>query len=155
MDGYTQTISLLDGFNPQSLAPKDLEETLISLKRQLLKTEAAKLLLPAKELPFSRVSLGRLLSLLNLVFKPEKKYEPKLAALRALDSVSLVVCGLCLTQKAVDIMRKELFDVLLEQAVIASQVIVQVITKSEEINRVILSSSVDEEFLQSKFSTST
>jgi hypothetical protein len=33
-------------------------------------------------------------------------------------------------------------------AVIASQAIVQVITKSEEINRVILSSSVDEEFLQ-------
>jgi hypothetical protein len=32
----------------------------------------------------------------------------KVAALRALDSVSLVICGLCLTQKAVDIIRKKL-----------------------------------------------
>lgn len=151
MDVYTQSISSLDDFNPQSLTPKDLEQTLISLKRQLLKTEAAKLLLPAKEFPFSRVSLGRLSNLLNLVFKHEKKHEPKLAALRILDSVSLIICGLCLTQKTVDIMRKELFDVLLEQAVIASQNIVKVIANSDEINKVVLSSSVDEEFLQSKF----
>lgn len=48
-------------------------------------------------------------------------------------------------------MRKELFDVLLEEAVTASQAIVKVIAKSEEINKVVLNSSVDEDFLQSKF----
>lgn len=137
METYIQTIRSLDDFNPQSLASEDLEKTLISLKQQLLKTEAA--------------TLGRLSNLLNLVFKPEKKLEPKLAALRKLDSVSLIICGLCLTQKTVDIMRKELFDVLLEEAVTASQTIVKVIAKSEEINKVVLNSSVDEDFLQSKF----
>ena len=155
MESYIQTIRSLDDFNPQSLDPEDLEQTLMSLKQQLLKTEAAKVLLPAKEFPFSRVALGRLSNLLNLVFKPEKKLQPKLAALRELDSVSLIICGLCLTQKAVDIMRKELFDVLLEEAVTASQAIVKVIAKSEEINQVVLNSAVDEDFLQSKFSPST
>lgn len=151
MEGYMQTISSLDGFNPQTLASEALEKTLNSLKQQLLKTEAAKLLLPAKEFPLSRVALGRLSNLLNLVFKPEKTHEPKIVALRGLDSVSLIICGLCLTQKAVDIMRKELFDAFLEQAVIASQLIVRVIAKSDEINKVVLNSAVDEDFLQSKF----
>ena len=150
MDGYIQTISTLDNYNPQALSPEVLEQALISLKQQLLKTEAAKLLLPVKEIPFSRVALGRLSSLLNLVFKPEKQHEPKIAALRGLDSVSLIICGLCLTQKAVDNMRKELFDALLEQTTIASQRIVKTIAKSDEINKVVLNSSGNEDFIKSK-----
>jgi hypothetical protein len=144
-------ISSLDNFDPQALAPEDLETTLMSLKQQLLKTEAAKLLLPAKETSFSRVALGRLAHLLNLVFKPDKWHEPKAAALRKLDPVSLIICGLSLTQKAIEVMRKELFDILLEQAVIASQTTVKIIAKSDEINKVVLSSSADEDFLISKF----
>ncbi|KAJ5559457.1 hypothetical protein N7513_001856 [Penicillium frequentans] len=140
-------ISSLD-FDPQALSAKDLEITLTSLKQQLLKTEAAKLLLPAKEASFSRVALGRLSHLLNLVFRPDKWHEPKMAALRELDPVSLIICGLSLTQKAIEIMRKELFDILLEQAVIVSQTTVKVIAKSDEINKVVLSSSADEDFLK-------
>lgn len=147
MDRNIEAVSSLDDFNPQSLDPEELEKTLTSLKQRLLKSEAAKLLLPAKEFPFPRGALGRLSNLLNLVFKSEKRHEPKLAAIRELDPVSLIICGLCLTQKAVDIMRKELFDVLLEQAIIASQVMVKIIMKSEEINKVVLTSSVDEDFL--------
>lgn len=135
MDRYIQTVSALDDFSPQSLAPEDLEKTLISLKQQLLRTEAAKVLLPAKEFPLPRGALGRLSNLLNLVFKPNKRLEPKLAALRKLDPVSLIICGLCLTQKAVDIMRKDLFDVLLEESIIASQAMVKTIMNSEEITR--------------------
>jgi hypothetical protein len=56
---------------------------------------------------------------------------------------------LCRNSSSTDELKITLF------ILIASQAIVQVITKSEEINRVILSSSVDEEFLQSKFSTSS
>lgn len=148
MDSYIQTIGSLDSYNPQALAPAVLDQALASLKQQLLKTEAAKLLLPAKEVPFSRVALGRLSSLLSLVFKPEKQHEPKIVALRGLDSVSLIICGLCLTQKALDSMRKELFDAFREQAVIASQVNVKLIAKSDEINKVVLNSVVDEEFLK-------
>ncbi|CAI7626058.1 unnamed protein product [Penicillium pancosmium] len=154
MDAYIQMISSLDDFDPQTLTPKNLEITLTSLKQQLLKTEAAKILLPAKETSFSRVALGRLSHLLSLVFRPDKRGEPKLAALRELDCVSLIICGLSLTQKAIEVMRKELFDILLEQAVIASQTTVKIITKSDEINKVVLSSSADEEFLKSKFSSS-
>ncbi len=106
--------SSLDDFDPQALDPEVLEFTLTSLKQQLIKTEAAKLLLPAKETHFSRVALGRLSHLLNLVFRPHKQHEPKRAALRELDSVSLIVCGLSLTQKAIGVMRRELFDILLE-----------------------------------------
>ncbi|CEL07682.1 hypothetical protein ASPCAL10838 [Aspergillus calidoustus] len=152
MDTNIEAASSLDDFNPQSLDPEELEKTLTTLKQRLLKTEAAKLLLPAKEFPFPRGALGRLSNLLNLVFKSEKRHEPKLAAIRELDPVSLIICGLCLTQKAVDIMRKELFDVLLEQAIIASQAMVKIIMKSEEINKVVLTSSVDEDFLNSKYS---
>ncbi|GFF64886.1 hypothetical protein IFM60648_01418 [Aspergillus lentulus] len=151
MDRYIQTVSALDDFSPQSLAPEDLEKTLISLKQQLLRTEAAKVLLPAKEFPLPRGALGRLSNLLNLVFKPNKRLEPKLAALRKLDPVSLIICGLCLTQKAVDIMRKDLFDVLLEESIIASQAMVKTIMNSEEINKVVLSSSVDEDFLNNEW----
>ena len=152
MDSYIQTIGSLDSYNPQALAPAVLDQALASLKQQLLKTEAAKLLLPAKEVPFSRVALGRLSSLLSLVFKPEKQHEPKIVALRGLDSVSLIICGLCLTQKALDSMRKELFDAFREQAVIASQVNVKLIAKSDEINKVVLNSVVDEEFLKRTYS---
>jgi hypothetical protein len=148
---YIQTISSLDNFDPQALALNDLETTLSSLKQQLLTTKAAKLLLPAKETSFSRVALGRLSHLLNLVFRPDKRHEPKLAALRELDSVSLIICGLSLTQKAIEVMRKELFDILLEQAVVASQTTVKIIANSDEINKVVLSSSADEDFLKSRF----
>lgn len=151
MNTYIQTIGSLDDFDPQALAPNDLETTLTSLKQLLLKTEAAKLLLPAKETSFSRVALGRLSHLLNLVFRPDKRHEPKLAALRELDSVSLIICGLSLTQKAIEVMRKELFDILLEQAVVASQTTVKIIAKSDEINKVVLSSPADEDFLKSRF----
>lgn len=48
-------------------------------------------------------------------------------------------------------MRKELFDILLEQAVIASQTTVKIIAKSDEINKVVLSSLADEDFLKSRF----
>ncbi|KAJ5348647.1 uncharacterized protein N7506_001900 [Penicillium brevicompactum] len=48
-----------------------------------------------------------------------------------------------------EVMRKELFDVLLEQAVIASQTAVKIIAKCDEINKVVLSSSADEDFLKS------
>jgi hypothetical protein len=48
-------------------------------------------------------------------------------------------------------MRKELFDILLEQAVVASQTTVKIIAKSDEINKVVLSSSADEDFLKSRF----
>ena len=82
MDDYTQAISSPEDFNPQSWTPKDLDRMLVSLKQKLPKSEAAKLLLPAKEFPFSRVSLGRLSNSLNLVFRSSKKHEPKLAALR-------------------------------------------------------------------------
>ncbi|KAK1138878.1 hypothetical protein N8T08_001705 [Aspergillus melleus] len=149
MNTYVQMISSLDDFDPQSLTPKDLEKTMNSLKQQLLKTEAAKLLLPAKETSFSRVALGRLSHLLQLVFRPDKRHEPKLAALRELDPVSLIMCGLSLTQKAIDVMRKELFDTLLEQAVIASQTTVKVIAKCNEINKIVMNSSADEDFLKS------
>ncbi|KAK9848949.1 hypothetical protein MYU51_015027 [Penicillium brevicompactum] len=47
-----------------------------------------------------------------------------------------------------EVMRKELFDVLLEQAVIASQTAVKIIAKCDEINKVVLSSSADEDFLK-------
>lgn len=110
------------------------------------------MLLPAKETSFSRVALGRLSNLLHLVFRPDKWHEPKVAALRELYPVSLIICGLSLTQKAMEVMRKELFDVLLEQAVIASQTAVKIIAKCDEINKVVLSSSADEDFLKSKFS---
>ncbi|KAJ6021256.1 hypothetical protein N7540_006760 [Penicillium herquei] len=151
MDSYIRMISSLDDFDPQTLAAEDLEKTLMSLKQQLLKTEAAKLLLPARETSFSRVALGRLSHLLNLVSRPDKWHEPKVAALRELDPVSLIICGLSLTQKAIEVMRKELFDVLLEQAVIASQTAVKFIAKCDEINKVVLSSSTDEDFLKSEF----
>lgn len=150
MDGYIQTISSLGQFDPQSLSPGDLDQSITFLKQQLLKTKAAKVLLPARESPLPRLALGRLSNLLNLVFKSDKSHEPKLAALRALDPVSLIICGLCLTQKAVDTMRKDLFDVLLQQAIIASQAMLKTIMKNEEINKVVLSSSHDEDFLNSK-----
>ncbi|KAH3611712.1 hypothetical protein KXV56_001671 [Aspergillus fumigatus] len=149
MDGYIQTINSLGEFDPQSLGPGDLDKSITFLKQQLLKTEAAKVLLPARESPLPRLALGRLSNLLNLVFKPDKSHEPKLAALRALDPVSLIICGLCLTQKAVDTMRKDLFDVLLQQAIIASQTMLKTIMKNEDINKVVLSSSHDEDFLNS------
>lgn len=98
----------LDDYDPQNLSPEVLEQTLTSLKQQMLKTEAAKLLLPAKKSPFSRVALGRLSNFLNLVFNPKKQEDPKIQALRGLDPTFLIVCGLCLTQKALDSMRKEL-----------------------------------------------
>ena len=152
MDSYIQTISSLDGYNPQALAPDALDQALASLKQQLLKTEAAKLLLAAKEVPFSRIALSRLSSLLSLVFKPEKQREPKIVALRGLDSVSLIICGLCLTQKALEGMRKDLFDTFREQAVIASQANVKLISKSDEINKIVLNSVADEEFLKRTYS---
>ncbi|KJZ70986.1 hypothetical protein HIM_09641 [Hirsutella minnesotensis 3608] len=148
MDGYLQILGSLEDYNPQVLAPETLEQALTALKQQLLKTEAAKLLLPAKELPFSRVALGRLSSLLSLVYKPAKQHESRIIALRGLDSVSQIICGLCLTQKVLESMRKDLFEVLLEQAVVASQASVKVVATSDEINKVVLSSAVDEEFLK-------
>lgn len=138
----------LDNYNPQVLAPEALEEALVSLKKQLLKTEAAKLLLPSKEYPFGRIALTRLSSLLNLVFRDAKQHEPKIKALRELDSVSMIICGLCLTQKLLDSMRKDLFDAFLEQATIASQACVQTIASSDEINKVVLNSVTDDDFLQ-------
>ncbi|KAH3194028.1 hypothetical protein KXV64_005440 [Aspergillus fumigatus] len=44
-------------------------------------------------------------------------------------------------------MRKDLFDVLLQQAIIASQTMLKTIMKNEDINKVVLSSSHDEDFL--------
>ncbi|KAH7175750.1 hypothetical protein EDB81DRAFT_770819 [Dactylonectria macrodidyma] len=152
MDGYGHIIGSFDDYNPQNLPPTGLEQMLNSLKQQVLKTEAAKLLLPVKELPFSRVTLGRLSSFLKLVFNLEKQQESKIAALRGLDSTSLIVCGLCLTQKAVDSMRKELFDVFLEQAMIASQRSVHIIAKSDDVNKVVLNSMSDDDFLKSHLS---
>ncbi|PVH91526.1 hypothetical protein DM02DRAFT_545680 [Periconia macrospinosa] len=112
----------------------------------MLKTEAAKLLLPAKESPFSRVALGRLSNFLNLVFNPEKQRDPKIQALRGLDPTFLIICGLCLTQKALDSMRKELFDVFVEQAMIASRRSVNIIAKSDDINKVVHNSAADHDF---------
>lgn len=150
MDGYGHILGSFEDYNPQNLPLATLEQMLDSFKQQVLKTEAAKLLLPAKEFPFSRVTLGRLSSFLKLVFNPDKQQDSKIAALRGLDSTSVIVCGLCLTQKAVDSMRKDLFDVFLEQAMIASQRSVHIIAKSDDINKVVLNSTPDEEFLKSK-----
>jgi hypothetical protein len=150
MDGYLQIVRSLDGFDLQKLSPQLLEQTQNFLKQQMLKTEAAKLLLPAKESPFNRVSLGRLSSLLNLVFKPERQGDTKIQALRGLDPISLIICGLCLTQKALDSMRKELFDVFVEQTMIASRQSVNIIAESDDINKVVLNSAADQDFVMSK-----
>lgn len=151
MDGCVQIVRSLDEYDPQNQSPEVLEQMLNSLKQQMLKTEAAKLLLPAKESPFNRVALGRLSSLLNLVFNPEKQRDPKIQDLRRLDSTSLIVCGLCLTQKALDSMRKELFNVFVEQAMIASQRSVNIIAKSDDINKAVLSSTADQDFVTNHF----
>ncbi|KAF2263963.1 hypothetical protein CC78DRAFT_533564, partial [Lojkania enalia] len=141
MDGSVQIVRSLDDYDPQNLSPEVLEETLASLKQRMLKTEAAKLLLPAKESLLSRVALGRLSSFLSLVFNPEKQRDPKIQALRGLDPTSLIICGLCLTQKVLDSMRKELFKVFVEQAMIASRRSVNIIAKSDDINKVVLNSA--------------
>lgn len=65
----------------------------MSLKQQLLRTMAAKLLSPAKKICFSRIALGRQSYLLSLVLRVNKRYEPKLAAFRELDYVSLLICS--------------------------------------------------------------
>ena len=68
----------------------------------------------------------------------------KVAALRTLDSVSLVIVAFVSPRKLSISYGRSLFGVLLGQAVIASQAIVEVISKSVEINSVNLSSSVDQ-----------
>lgn len=128
----------LDNYDPQNLSPEGLEQALTSLKQHLLKTEAAKVLLPAKDSPFNRAALGRLPSFLNLVFTPERQQDRKIQALQALDLTSLITCGLCLTQKSLDTMRKELFDVFLEQAKITSRRSVDAILKSDDVYKAVV-----------------
>ncbi|XWW92730.1 hypothetical protein V2A60_000656 [Cordyceps javanica] len=95
MESYAGTLSSLENYNPQDLSSEALDQALLSLKKQLLKAEAAKLLLPVKELPI----------------------------------------------------KKDLFEVLLEQAVTASQVNVTEIATNNEVNKVVLSTVLDEDFL--------
>ncbi|KAH8693356.1 hypothetical protein GQ44DRAFT_159470 [Phaeosphaeriaceae sp. PMI808] len=147
MDGSVQIVGSPGDYDPLNLSPEVLEQTLTSLKQQMLKAEVAKLLLPAKESPFNRVTLGRLSSLLTLVFNPEKQRDPKIQALRGLDPTSLIICGLCLTQKDLDSMRKELFEVFVEQAMIASRRSVNSIMRSDEINKTVLNLAAGHDFV--------
>jgi hypothetical protein len=149
MDRYVEMVNSLGNFDPHNLPPESLDDTLRSLKRQLLKTEAAKLFLPAKELPFNRVALRRLSSLLKFLFNPEKQQDAKVKTLRSLDSISLIICGLCLTQKVVETMREELFDMCIKQAQIVSQQIINIVAKSHEIYQVVMKSTDDHDFVNS------
>jgi hypothetical protein len=153
MEDYVRSVTSLGEFNPQNLSQEALEKVAGTLKQELLKVEAAKLLLPVKESPFSRTVLSRLSSFLKLVYNnPVKQSDSRARSLKELDSAALIVYGLCLTQKMLDNMRKDLFDVFAAQAIVVSQQNLSDIVKSDEINKTVLSSVTDQGFLQSKAS---
>ncbi|KAL5405584.1 hypothetical protein PMIN04_012298 [Paraphaeosphaeria minitans] len=150
MDGYVQTVTSLGVYSPQNLSPEILEQVLDSLKRETLKMEVVKLLLPVRAFPVSRAALQRISSLLKFMSTRAKQSDERVQTLRSLNCVSLIICGLCLTQKSVEGMKRELFDAFISQVIKTSQGSIHAILEDSEIRKAVLSSRTDQEFLQIK-----
>ncbi|KAF9728553.1 hypothetical protein PMIN02_012103 [Paraphaeosphaeria minitans] len=148
MDGYVQTVTSLGVYSPQNLSPEILEQVLDSLKRETLKMEVVKLLLPVRAFPVSRAALQRISSLLKFMSTRAKQSDERVQTLRSLNCVSLIICGLCLTQKSVEGMKRELFDAFISQVIKTSQGSIHAILEDSEIRKAVLSSRTDQEFLQ-------
>lgn len=150
MEEYVQRVTSLGAYSPQDLPPEDLDQVLASLKQETLRVEVAKLLRPARVIPVSRAALQRLSTLLKFMMTPAKQNDERVQTMRSLNWPFLIICGLCLTQKSVETMKRELFDALIEQVAKTSQDHIQVILKDDEIRKIVLVSCTDQEFLQSK-----
>ncbi|ORX95374.1 hypothetical protein BCR34DRAFT_199159 [Clohesyomyces aquaticus] len=148
MDEYVRTVTSLGAYSPQDLPPENLEQVLDSLKRETLKMEVVKLLRPAKDFPVGRAALQRLSSLLKFVSTRAKQEDERVQTLRRLNCFSLIICGLCLTQKSIEGMRKELFDAFIKQVTNTSQYSIRTIAKDNGIYKAVLLSCTDQEFLQ-------
>lgn len=155
MDEYVRTVTSLGAYSPQDLPPENLEQVLDSLKRETLKMEVVKLLRPAKDFPVSRAASQRLSGLLKFVSTGAKQSNERVQALRRLNCFSLIICGLCLTQKSVEGMKRELFDAFIEQVTNMPQGSIHAIAKDSGIHKAVLLSDTDQEFLQSKVSKGT
>jgi len=147
MDGYVQVLTSLDGCSHQDLSSADLDLVVNSLKRHILKVEAARLLLPLRNSSFRTVRLQRML---KLVFTSEKQEDKKIQTLRCLDCATLIVCGLCLTQKTLDTLKPELFETFIGQATVAAQQLYAVIVGNNDIDQAVQLSSADQTFKYGK-----
>jgi hypothetical protein len=150
-----QLMQFLDTYDPTTQSSDELRQTVHALKQQLLNAEAVQTLLPAKDEVYRRKNITRVRILLDYVFGSAEA-TPKLSALRGLEPSALIICGLCLTQRAVETMKKELFDAIIKHAISLALQLGTRIQNNSDIHTAVLQSKggSNDEFLESMSPTS-
>lgn len=140
----------LGSFDPQGLSPDQLQQAIDRLGIAALRAKAAAQLQPAFVAEsagfqgFGHIALQRLESTLQYVFiTPDSLATEKIKALRELDAISFIVCGLCLSKKSLVRLDRDLFKEVVRQARGSSHRLVNIIITSDEVADVVRKSGAE------------